>query len=181
MQIRPISQFLAAAGLGFPKISALTPDVNNFKIQLMQPMGDIEAGAFGVRSRNRALASAQFGSFLTTAREQRADLAVTPEYSMPWDVLAAAIENGATLRPGDLWIFGCESITYEALLVLKERLSPTHCEFLCEALHPEQGRFLDPLAYLFWAPTVAAPRTGKASPRCSIQDVSHVGGRPFRD
>jgi hypothetical protein len=156
MKIVPISQILKPAGLGLPIINALIPSVDNYKATLLQPKGEIEANAAGVFNRDRALAANQFRKFLEFARETDADLAITPEYSMPWDVLVTSILEGQAPAPGKLWVLGCESITYPELEALKQKIGAT-AEVLFEPLENQQGRFLDPLAYVFLAPVATNP------------------------
>ena len=123
MNIRPISEILSPAGLGLPNINALVPNVVNYTAILLQPKGEIEASAAGVRNRDRDLALIQFRAFLEIARETAADLAITPEYSMPWDVLVPSIKEGLAPSSGKLWVLGCESITYPELLALKQEMN----------------------------------------------------------
>jgi hypothetical protein len=156
MQIVPVSQVLQPIGLALPRLSALKPSVDNYTTHLFQPCGDLEAGPFGVRNQDRALAQTQFRSFLESARELRANLAITPEYSMPWSVLVEAIEAGLKPRPGELWVLGCESLTYSDLGQQKNRLDPV-AKVLFEPLAEQTGRFLDPLVYVFHAPKLANP------------------------
>ena len=72
----------------------------------------------------RALADAQLGAFMRDARATDADLVVTPEYSMPWSTLTAALQAAITPSRGKLWAIGCESIRYNELQQLKENLAP---------------------------------------------------------
>ena len=115
MIISSTASVLDPAGFGTPDLAALKPDVSSYKAILFQPHGDIEVSASGVRHRNRDLAVAQFGGFLRVANETRADLAICPEYSMPWNVLIDAINSGQRPPGRGLWIFGCESIRYSEL------------------------------------------------------------------
>jgi len=115
MQTVAVAEVLAAEGLAPPILSVLVPNEQNYSALLMQPQGDIEISGAGVRSRNRALADAQFGAFLRDARAADADLAVTPEYSMPWSALTAALQAAVIPSEGKLWALGCESIRYSEL------------------------------------------------------------------
>ncbi len=149
---------LATAALNEPSLNVLVPNEDNYTVLLMQPHGQIQASGAGVQNRNRALARRQFGQFLADARQTQADLAITPEYSMPWETLVATIKDGAAPAQGKLWVLGCESITYSELEALKHDLAPT-ATVLYERLQPEAGRFIDPLAYVFFAP----PTNGDAA------------------
>ncbi len=102
MQITAVADVLAHEGLGSPVLNALIPNENNYTVLLMQPHGEIEASTAGVRNRDRDLAQRQFGGFLNEACETQADLAITPEYSMPWTTLVDAIKAGAVPAEGKL-------------------------------------------------------------------------------
>jgi len=151
MEIMPVAEILQGAGLNSPTFSALIPDVANYNAILFQPKGQIEASVAGVRNRDRELAARQFAKFLEEAASRNTDLAVTPEYSMPWDVLTAAIKNGIAPGDGRLWVLGCESIKRQELEALPTDLAE-HAIVLHEPLEEEADKFLDPLSYVFLAP-----------------------------
>jgi hypothetical protein len=163
MQIKPVADLLAAAGLHEPQLFALVPNEANYTVLLMQPNGQIEASAASVRNRDRPLARQQFGKFLADARQTQPDLAITPEYSMPWETLVAAIKTGAGPAEGKIWVLGCESIKYSDLDALKVELAPL-ATVRYEPLPPDATRFTDPLAYVFLAP----PIQGNAAARLVI-------------
>jgi len=117
-------------------------------VLLMQPQGRIEASVTGVRNRDRDLAQRQFGQFLTDAQQTKADLVITPEYSMPWDTLVAAIKEGKVPEEGKIWALGCESIRVSDLDELKQRLSSI-VSIIYEPLDSKSSRFVSPLAYVF--------------------------------
>lgn len=148
MQIMSVNQVLNEVGLAPPFLRALVPNQENYTALLLQPQGEIEADASGVRNANRGLAVTQFSAFLNDAVTLKADLAVTPEYSMPWEVLEQAISSGKTPPSGSLWVIGCESITFDNLLQLQRRMRPT-AQLICEQLDGGTRRFVDPVAYVF--------------------------------
>ena len=163
MEIKQVAEVLVPDGLDAPVLNVLVPNESNYTVLLMQPHGQIEASAAGVRNRGRELARRQFGSFLHDAQKTQADLVVTPEYSMPWETLVAAIKEGTVPAQGKLWVLGCESITYNELETLKKDLAPL-ATVLCETLQPDPERFTDPLAYVFVAP----PREGNGAARVVV-------------
>ena len=99
-----------------------------------------------------------YRAFLTDAIASQAQLAITPEYSVPWALIAEIIQGTpGTPRPpkGSLWALGCESITPRELdaLQLAANRSAAVC-LLHENLEPQQRAqtaFLDPLVFIFWA------------------------------
>lgn len=172
MEIHSVADVLLAEGLRAPTLHALSADVNNYKALLMQPQGEIEANSTGVRNKNRSLAKAQFGQFLSKAQDTAADIAVTPEYSMPWEVLAGAIKAGHAPAEGKLWVFGCESTRYSDLEALKEELAPS-ATLLFENLRTDPARFIDPLAYVF---TTTPTQGGGARTVLLVQFKTHPMG-----
>jgi hypothetical protein len=160
MQITAVSEVLAAEGLGPPVLNALIPNESNYTVLLMQPRGEIEASSTGVRNRDRDLAHLQFGQFISEARAAQADLAITPEYAMPWRTLVEAIKASAVPAEGKLWAFGCESIKYGELEQVKQELAP-FATVIYETLPADGERFTDPLAYVFLAPPADGNGAGK--------------------
>ncbi len=163
MEIKPVTEVLALEGLGAPVINALVANVENYSVLLMQPSGHIEANTVGVRNRDRELAQRQFGGFLADACQTGADLVITPEYSMPWETLVAAIKNGTVPATGKLWALGCESIKYSELVALKHDIA-AFATVIFEPMQPDAARFTDPLAYVF----VARPAEGGGAARIVI-------------
>jgi hypothetical protein len=163
MQIKAVAEVLVAEGLVSPALNALSADGNNYNVLLMQPHGEIEASASGVKNRQRILAKAQFSRFVSDAHEVGADLVITPEYSMPWETLVEAIKANCVPANGKLWVLGCESIRYSELGALKRDLAPW-AAVLFEQLQPDQERFTDPLAYVF----TAAPIEGSGAAKIVV-------------
>ena len=151
MEIKNVAEVLASSGLGVPTLKALVPDENTYSVLLLQPQGNIVANNLGVGNKDSGLANKQFGGFLAEAKRTRADLAITPEYSMPWNTLVTAIKTGTVPEPGGLWALGCESIQFQELEEIQKGLVG-HAQVLWEPLHPEPDKFVDPLAYVFFAP-----------------------------
>ena len=151
MDITPVADILLENTLRTPILNALIPNADNYTVLALQPHGDIEASAEGVRSRDRVLATRQFSKFLEYAKETQADIVITPEYSMPWEVLSAAISGGMGPVQGKLWALGCESIKFSELESLKENLAQ-FATVIYEPLDASSRRFVSPLAYIFVSP-----------------------------
>ena len=50
------------------------------------------------------------------------DLVVSPEYSVPWEALLEAVEQGIVPEEGKLWVLGCESMPLGRLDAVRQRL-----------------------------------------------------------
>lgn len=156
MNVVPVSHILEANGLVPPALSALVPSVDNYKAYLIQPQGEIEGSAAGVWNRNRDSAKQQFSQFLADAVGIQPDLVITPEYSLPWDVLVTALNDAQGPAHGKPWVLGCESIKYQELEDLKTKL-PATVTLLHEVLQADAEKFLDPLVYVFTTAPLADP------------------------
>lgn len=101
----------------FP-LRLLEANHNEVKIVSFQCKGDITADQC-VKNADHALAVSKHSSFFNLAHERNADLAITPEYSTPWDVVDSIL-SGASPTPerGKIWVLGCESITPDELTEL---------------------------------------------------------------
>ena len=153
MKVKQVAEVLALEGLNAPTLNVLMPNEDNYSVLIMQPQGNINASGVGVQNRDRDMAASQFKQFLEKAKQTRADLVITPEYSMPWEVLIAGIKENNVPELGKLWALGCESIKYSALEELKQDLAPS-ITLLYEPLQSEPGKFIDPLVYVFVASSV---------------------------
>ncbi|MBE0448704.1 MAG: hypothetical protein IBX64_11525 [Actinobacteria bacterium] len=173
MEIKPVADILLENALSTPILNALKPNEDNYTVLALQPKGDIEASAQGVRSWDRDLAANQFGKFLKYAKETQADLVITPEYSMPWQVLSEAISAGEGPDQWKLWALGCESIKISELESLKERLPP-FATVIYEPLDASSTRFVSPLAYIFVSQS--AQDNGEAKTVVLVQFKTHAMG-----
>lgn len=156
MEITPVSLVLPRFGFNEPKFKALIPNEESYKLLLFQPKGDIEIGDDYIRHRDRHLADLQFRKFLQKAQEAKADLVVSPEYSMPWDVLISEVKADNIPEIGKLWALGCESLAYSQLESIRIQLAGK-AELIYEPLEPEEDRFVCPLAYVFKASALSCP------------------------
>ena len=173
MQITPVAEILGSVGLREPRLNALVPNEENYKVLLIQPQGEIDASDSGVRNRDRDLARRQFRLFLRDAIDTQADLVVTPEYSLPWEILVESIKAGSIPAQGKLWALGCESIRLGELEALKQGLA-NFATVLHEPLETDAARFTDPLAYVFAAPPFEIADAAK--PVILVQFKTHPMG-----
>ena len=148
MQIVSCQEFLANHGLDNPELNVLVPSQANYSAMLFQPTGRLEIGESGVRHTDQDLAIQQFSQFLQKAADDQAELAVTPEYSMPWEVLEQKLSEGISPPLGCLWVLGCEGIKLQDLNAIAGRLAP-NVRVLYEDLVDDPARFLNGVAYVF--------------------------------
>lgn len=136
-------------------LQALNPAREPYRAILLQPTGIVEANEARVGHADAVLGRALCSSFVSTAAQAHADLAVAPEYCVPWAVVDEIIEGRHRPALGALWVLGCESIPPAEIQALAERCNAGgQCAFHHEPLNPRQvaqKRYVDPLLYVFWA------------------------------
>ena len=160
MHIVDVGQVLAqhadgAAPLRMSRLTALQPRPAPYYALLCQPHGTIHASAARIGNSDPQAAVPMYRAFLGDAVASQAQLAITPEYSVPWALVAEIIHGTPRPLKGSLWALGCESITPGELdaLQIAARCSTAVCLFY-ENLAPQQraqAAFLDPLVFVFWA------------------------------
>jgi hypothetical protein len=138
-------------------LHALAPTRDPYRVLLLQPEAKIQADVTRVGNADSGFADAVCRSFLETAMATKADLAVAPEYCVPW-ALVNEISAGKLLPDvGALWVLGCESIDPASLGAFAKEVNETPgCLMLYEPLSDRQviqKRYLDPLLYVFWTRT----------------------------
>ncbi|QDT88797.1 hypothetical protein [Gimesia algae] len=153
MDIASVDDILRERGLAPPQFRALIPNRENYKVLLCQPGANITTDSDGVRNSDPDIAQQQFSAYLHIAVENDVDLAVTPEYSLPWKVLEDAVRGGTKPADGKLWVLGCESLKPNELAALADRLSG-QVTFIYEKCDGDQSRFLNPVVYLFQVPSI---------------------------
>lgn len=135
-------------------LQALNPAREPYRAILLQPTGVVEANDARVGHADAELGHALCGGFVATAVQARADLAVAPEYCVPWTVVDEIVEGRYRPAVGALWVLGCESIPPVEIQALAERCNMAgQCVFHHEPLDPRQvaqRRYVDPLLYVFW-------------------------------
>lgn len=136
-------------------LQALNPVREPYRALLLQPAGIIEANDVRVGHADAALGHALCSGFVAAAVQAHADLAVAPEYCVPWTVVNEIIEGRHRPPVGALWVLGCESIHPTEIQSLAERCNAgNQCVFHHEPLDPRQvaqRRYVDTLLYVFWA------------------------------
>ena len=164
MHIVDVDQFLAqdrdaAASLRMSRLTALEPRPEPYLALLCQPHGTIHASPARIGNSDPPTVLPMYRAFLLDAVESQAQLAITPEYSVPWALIAEIIHGAPRPPKGSLWALGCESITPAELDVLRiaANRSPD-VRLLHETLQPQQRAqtaLLDPVVFVFWAADTA--------------------------
>lgn len=135
-------------------LRALIPDREPYLLALLQPDGPIEATRTRIGHKDQARGRSLLFKFLREANRDAAAIAVTPEYSTPWEVVAEIATDTAIQPPnGSIWILGCESLAVELLATAVSELRGLGCFVHHEALDALQHsgmRYFDPVVYVFW-------------------------------
>lgn len=95
----------------------------------------------------------RFEKFFEKAKIEDTDIALTPEYSCPFNVVKSII-NDSDKWPNNqkLWIAGCESLSLNELETFKNDYeSDERIVFYDQRIHNENKRFVDPVVYIFKA------------------------------
>jgi len=137
------------------RLIALEPRPEPYVALLCQPNGTIHASAARVGNANGEDVLPMYRAFLNDAVESQAQLAITPEYSVPWAVVREILVGAARPPHGSLWILGCESITPAELDALQNEVTDNAAVRLIHEPFDLQQRaqraFVDPLVFVFWA------------------------------
>lgn len=162
------------------ELNALKTVREPYRALLLQPRGVVEATEERVGHADQAGGARLCSGFLRTAVEVRADLAIAPEYCVPWGVVEEIVAGAYRPEPGCIWALGCESIPPADLIAFGERCrADPFRAFIHEDLDPrqvEQKRYLDPLIYVFW--TLDAQG---APVLCFLVQFKTIACRDFRD
>lgn len=140
--------------LSLIELQPLNPAREPYRTLLLQPTGVIEANHARIGHADANLGHALCSGFLRSAVDSHADLAVAPEYCVPWSVVEGIIDG--THRPplGAIWALGCESISPRDLQEIAARCNggekrKFYFEEL-EARRVAQRNYVDTLLYVFW-------------------------------
>ncbi len=162
MNIVDVGQVLAqhrdaADPLQIKRLAALEPHRDPYFALLCQPHGTIHASAARIGNADSQSVLPMYRAFLNDAVASQTQLAITPEYSMPWALVSdIALAQGAPRPPhGSLWVLGCESTTPGELDALRVAVGGhAGVRLIHEAFDPQrraQSAFVDPLVFVFWA------------------------------
>lgn len=173
-QFQDIKEVFDANHLRLPELNILVPDTNLYEIIAIQPTGAIAVHPDFVGHADQASAIDKFNSFLELAVEQNCDLAITPEYSCPWEVVTRAIAENKLPAQRKLWILACEAITPQQLRGIIAAHS--NVIWIHEPIPAGAGQFLGVLAYV----TKAEADTGGVKDVIVLQfKTEPMGGYAF--
>jgi hypothetical protein len=131
------------------EFNVLAKNAHPASVSMLQCQGDITAKAEAITAADDAVFVKKAWQFIQEVKKKQPDLALTPEYSIPWSLIGRLIEEHAFPHEKKLWIFGCESTSIERFQAFRSEWDTVHWEVDEEALATQQGRFLDPLIIVF--------------------------------
>jgi hypothetical protein len=145
-------RFVFIDSLGIePQLAILTRTTQPHSILLYQHTGNVQADHNEIGNRTPVID--QLNAVINKARDESADLLLTPEYCCPWEVIGSVVSAPERWpRAGKLWVLGCESITLANLdaFINANSQSGTHIH-IDQNVRDRNGNYLDPLVYLFRA------------------------------
>lgn len=155
-----IDTILTANGLVNPRLNVLVPNHELYSTMMYQHQGHLVVVTEGdkfIGNDDHDAAVAKHLAFFKLVSQQAADLAMTPEYSCPSEVLDTCLASGIFPAKGKLWGIGCESLRPAQL---RDFIAANHAAdtfILAEepAVESEQDKLLDPFVYLFLTNTAA--------------------------
>ncbi|WP_237716748.1 hypothetical protein [Pseudomonas donghuensis] len=161
-------------------LEALNPAREPYRAILLQPSGMVEANDVRVGHADAAVGHALCRGFLSAAAKSHSDLAVAPEYCVPWSVVEEIVAGDYRPPQGAIWVLGCESISPVDFQSLAQQYNAAgECVFHHEPLDARQAaqrRYLDPLLYIFWAQN----QDGQPV-LCLLAQLKTVACRDYRD
>ena len=124
MKIVPVEQRLKREGLEYPRLNALQANDTLYTVLTHQPPGRIRIAPNSIGHADSVEAKLRTAAFLRLAATAgcQSDLVVSPEYSVPWETLLEAVEQGFVPEEGKLWVLGCESLPIGGLDAVRQRL-----------------------------------------------------------
>lgn len=133
-------------------LEVLEKDTNNYTMLLFQHKGvfSVNNDKFG----NETDCSAKFSAFIELAKAKNVSLALTPEYSCPWNSVVQVVQNQDKWpNNSKLWALCCESITPDEIRAFKQAYANANVliHFDEEVLNHGGGVLLDPVCYVFKA------------------------------
>ena len=110
MNFQLITEILEERELQNPSLDFLIPDNSLYDTLLLQLHEDVDITDNSIRARNRERTTNKLSHFFNIAVSENVDLAITPEYSCPWDLVSNLLRDNIFPKENKMWIIGCESI-----------------------------------------------------------------------
>lgn len=151
MNFIEINEKFRFENLKLPDLDILRQDAQLYTTLLFQPSDPIIYTNEYIRFADVDLARKKFISFFDLGLEKNVELAITPEYSCPWEVISHLIVENKLPHENKLWIIGCESITPKKLTEFISKYPAIKWVYEEDMLkEPQNGfKFLDPVCYIF--------------------------------
>lgn len=133
-------------------LEVLVKDSNLYSTLLYQHRGTFAAG--DTKFGNETDCTNQFNAFLGLAKAENVSLALTPEYSCPWDSIDWLLSDEARWpNEGKLWAICCESITPDEINAFHAKFNNHNTQVIVDTtpFNNGAGVLLDPLCYFFRA------------------------------
>lgn len=150
IKYQDVNDILSDFNIKCPKLSVFNDRGNVIKVSYWQPYGKLEfEPELGIHCCSD-FHSDKAIEFLKNAREKKVDIAITPEYSLPWDVLYNIFEN-RDLWPYSmkLWCLGMEGISYKQLLEFKQDLRDNVIIIVEDLDNLNVNEFFSCISYMF--------------------------------
>ncbi len=166
--------------LNLVPLMALSIEREPYRAILLQPTGTIEANNIRVGHADPAAGYDLCSGFLSKAVESHSDLAVAPEYCVPWLVIDEIVKGEYRPPQGSIWVLGCESISPAEFQLRAQHYNEVqNCTFHFEPLDPRQvaqRSYVDPLIYVFWT-----LNQDQQPVLCFLAQLKTVACKDFRD
>jgi hypothetical protein len=130
-----------------PDLICLRQDAALYNILLLQLKAEIDYDNTGIWIADEELANSKFSNFINLAVAQNVELAITPEYSCPWDTIDILVKENKLPNEGNLWVIGCESIspvTLKTFIESHAQIIWIYDEHVLNANLNNPDRFFDP-------------------------------------
>jgi hypothetical protein len=135
-----------------PDLACLRQDASTYRLLLCQPKEEIAYDKNGIWMANRGLAAQKFRAFFIQANACHAELAVSPEYSCPWEVLRELFQGNNLPDESNVWVIGCHSISAKDLKSFTEEFVHVCWIYERKLIDDNVGeaeKFLDPVLICF--------------------------------
>ena len=151
MNFQAITEILEKRELQNPSLDFLNPDNSLYDTLFLQLHEDVIITENSIRVRNRERTVQKLSNFFNIAVSDNVDLAITPEYSCPIDVISNLLSDNIFPQENKMWIIGCESILpadLNDLIADNEDFEWIYERDLIER-NLDSNDFLNPVIYLF--------------------------------